>query len=323
VKSSSATGTITAEPAPPYRGRFAPSPTGPLHFGSLIAAVGSFLEARTRSGQWLVRIEDLDPPRERPGAAEQILRTLEALGLHWDGPVMRQSARAEAYEGVLRQLETRMMTFRCHCSRSALARLPENRERGSAEELFHPPGCVGHPGDADGASVRFRAADRPGCFDDRSLGRQSGNVARSSGDFVLKRRDGLYAYQLAVVVDDADQGITDIVRGADLLHSTPRQIQLQNALRIPRPGYMHLPLAVRPDGDKLSKSADAPGAGTAAPAMQISRVLAFLGQEPPEELGQARLAEVWAWAIEHWRPERFAGVRQREAGADILTVQGH
>ena len=312
AKSSSATATTgTAEAGRPYRGRFAPSPSGPLHFGSLVAAVGSFLEARSRRGEWLVRIEDLDPPRERPGAADDILATLDRCGLHWDGPVLRQSSRAAAYEAALAQLESAGGLRRCLCSRAQLAALPENQARAPGEELYHPPECLPVAADADPRPAwRLRAPDRDVTFVDRVQGRQCANVARTVGDFVLRRRDGLYAYQLAVVVDDAAQGITDVVRGADLLPSTARQIVLQEALALPRPGYMHLPIAVGDSGIKLSKSADAPALSRSSAAAQVVAALEFLRQAPPAGLGRALLAEVWQWAVAHWRPGLLAGVTQ-------------
>ena len=221
-------------PAPaPYRGRFAPSPTGPLHFGSLVAAVGSYLDARAHRGEWLVRIEDLDPPRTRPGAADCILAQLEAYGFEWDGPVLHQSSRFEAYGEAIARLAREGALRECSCSRSALAALPQNAARpaGTGEELFHPADCLPvNPTSALGHALRLRVPAGPVRFDDRSLGPQCVDVSASVGDFVLQRRDGLFAYQLAVVVDDATQGITDVVRGYDLLSSTARQVLLQRAL---------------------------------------------------------------------------------------------
>jgi glutamyl-Q tRNA(Asp) synthetase len=311
AKSSSATATTgTVEPERPYRGRFAPSPSGPLHFGSLIAAIGSFLEARARGGEWLVRIEDLDPPRERPGAADGILATLDRFELHWDGPVLRQSTRTAAYEAALEQLAASGALRPCLCSRAQLATLVENRRRPAGEELFHPPECIAPaPGPADIPAWRLRAPDRDIEFMDRVQGRQVCNVARTVGDFVLKRRDGLFAYQLAVVVDDGFQGITDVVRGADLLSSTARQVVLQQALGLPPATYMHLPIAVRNTGIKLSKSEDAPGLSRSSPTAQAVAALEFLRQAPPADLAHAPLAEVWQWAIAHWQPGQFTGLR--------------
>jgi len=320
AKSNSAIATTgTAESSGRYRGRFAPSPTGPLHFGSLIAAVGSFLEARTRGGEWLVRIEDLDPPRTRRGAADAILRTLERLGLNWDADVLHQSNRTDAYCAAFERLRAEGWLWPCRCSRAQLAALPANQARAMGEELVHPKKCL--PGSHRAAASpawRFRAPDLDVGFVDRVQGPQSQNVARAGGDFVVRRRDGLFAYQLAVVVDDADQGITDVVRGADLLDSTARQILLQQALQLPRPTYMHLPLAVDASGVKLSKSGDAPAVWHPAPSAPVVAALEFLRQDPPAELGRAPLDEVWAWAIEHWRPSRFSGMRSGAAPAAAL-----
>jgi len=313
AKSSSAIETTgTAEPLRPYRGRFAPTPSGPLHFGSLVAALASYLDARAHGGEWFVRIEDIDPPRERPGAADRILFDLERLGLHWDGPVLRQSTRGHAYQDAIERLLRQGLLRQCTCSRAALAALPENRARVSGEDLYHPAGCVGiAPGLAGRYALRFRVPDREVEFMDRTQGRQSGNVARTHGDFVLRRRDGLYAYQLAVVVDDAAQGILDIVRGMDLLTSTPRQILLQEALGYVRPSYMHVPLAVDESGRKLSKSADAPAAALAGPGVQLAAALEFLGQRPPADLCRAGAAEVLQWGVSNWQPRGFAGVTRR------------
>jgi glutamyl-Q tRNA(Asp) synthetase len=277
-----------------------------------VAAVGSYLDARAHEGEWLVRIEDLDPPRERPGMADQILRSLDQLGLHPDGPVLRQSSRSAAYDEALARLETLGLTRTCACSRSALAALPENRDRSPGEELFHPATCL-EPlvNAAPGTAIRCRAPDREIEFMDRSLGVCRINPAHAGGDFVLRRRDGQFAYQLAVVVDDAAQGITDVVRGADLLASTPRQRLLQEALGLPQPRYLHLPLAVDERGLKLSKSEDAPAVGLSAPAASIVAALEFLEQEPPADLARAGVDEVLQWGVAHWRPERFAGSAAR------------
>ena len=301
----------------PYRGRFAPSPSGPLHFGSLVAAVGSYLDARTHAGQWLVRIEDLDPPRTRPGAAGKILAELEAYGMEWDGPVLQQSSRSDFYAEAIACL-TRLHWLRaCTCTRSALARLPENESRpaGTGEELFHPAEClVVDAAHGPGQTLRLRVPAGAIAFDDRSLGPQSIDVAATTGDFVLQRRDGLYAYQLAVVVDDAAQGITDVVRGCDLLSSTARQLLLQRALGLPPVRYLHLPLAVDDRGLKLSKSAAAPAIdGRGGMAGQLVAVLDFLGQSPPAELTRAPLREIWDWARANWRVEGFAGCAARAA----------
>jgi glutamyl-Q tRNA(Asp) synthetase len=224
-----------------YRGRFAPSPTGPLHFGSLVAALGSYLDAKAHGGEWLVRIEDIDTPRTVPGAADDILRTLERFGLEWDGPVLYQSSRLEAYQAALERLSV----FPCGCSRKDVG----DRYPGTCRN--------GIQGRVDMPSWRFRVPDQIVSFEDRRMGPQHQNVHDYVGDFVLKRADGLFAYQLAVVVDDAYQGITDVVRGEDLLDSTARQILLQRALGLPQPRYMHLPVVLNEAGQKLSKQTGA------------------------------------------------------------------
>jgi glutamyl-Q tRNA(Asp) synthetase len=267
-----------------------------------------------------VRIEDLDPPRERPGAAAEILRTLEALEMHWDGPVLRQSQRKPAYAASLARLSQRNLLHACECTRSEIAAFPQNRARdaGATDELYHPGQCPVHrspDGRAPGQAWRLRVPRGFVSFDDRSLGSQSIDVAASVGNFVLRRRDGLFAYQLAVVVDDAHQGVTDVVRGCDLLTSTARQILLQQALGLPRPRYLHLPLAVDDRGRKLSKSGDAPAADRSTPTARLIAVLEFLGQSPPSALGGAPAGEVLDWARAHWRVAGFAG---RAAGTAPL-----
>jgi len=311
ARSSSATATtgIAEPPVGGYRGRFAPSPSGPLHFGSIVAAVGSFLEARTRGGQWLVRIEDLDPPRVRPGAADGILRCLERLQLHWDGAVLRQSERTGAYLDAQQRLQAADLLLPCRCSRARLESLAENRGRPAGDELFHPTNCAVATASGGAPAWRFRAPDRDVAFLDRVQGAHVENVARSCGAFVVRRRDGLFAYQLAVVVDDAAQGITDVVRGVDLLGSTARQILLQEALGLPRPTYMHLPLAVDASGVKLSKSDDATAATHSDPASLIVATLEFLRQSPPGDLARAGLEAVWTWALAHWQPRRFEALK--------------
>jgi glutamyl-Q tRNA(Asp) synthetase len=224
-----------------YRGRFAPSPTGPLHLGSLVAALGSYLDAKAHGGEWLVRMEDIDTPRTVPGAADDILRTLERFGLEWDGPVLYQSTRIGTYEAAFEDLRKRDLIFPCGCFRKDVV----NRYPGTCRH--------GIRGRLDTPSWRFRVSGEIVHFEDRRLGPQSQNVQEYVGDFVLKRADGLFAYQLAVVVDDAYQGITDVVRGEDLLDSTARQILLQRALGFPQPRYLHLPLVLNETGQKLSK----------------------------------------------------------------------
>ncbi len=281
-----------------YTGRFAPSPTGPLHFGSLLAALASCLEARQQDGQWLVRMEDIDPPREVAGAADLILHTLERYGFEWDGPVLFQSRRDEAYRAVLDDLRRNDMLYACRCSRR------ETLEAAAAANLvpgIYPGTCrsAGHAVDRPGA-LRVRADGAVIEFADRLQGTQRQNLEREVGDFVVRRADGLWAYQLAVVVDDADQGITDIVRGSDLLDSTPRQIHLQRLLGLSTPTYLHLPVAVNAAGEKLSKQTHAPALPMDNPLPPLWQALAFLGQQPPAELREGDVAALWRWALAHW-----------------------
>ena len=268
---------MPANPVPPataYRGRFAPSPTGDLHFGSLLAAFGSWLLARRAGGTWLVRMEDLDPPREVPGAAQRQLATLAAFGLLGDEPVVYQSTRGECYQAAVERLLAQGLAFECHCSRTALA----------ASGGIHRA-CVTRNQRVDPA-VRLRVRDGSVvAFDDLVHGRQSQDVAREVGDFVLRRADGYWAYQLAVVVDDAEQGITDVVRGADLLDSTPRQILLQRALGLPSPRYAHLPLVLGRDGRKLSKSDAAQPVDPLDPLPALHAAWRWLGQAPDALIG--------------------------------------
>jgi glutamyl-Q tRNA(Asp) synthetase len=279
-----------------YCGRFAPSPTGPLHFGSLIAALGSFLDARSVGGQWLVRIEDLDRCREVPGAADQILRTLEAFGLSWDGPVLYQSRRQGAYIDALETLRRNGYLYPCACSRLAA------RKRGlwGPEGPIYPGTCRNGlaPGTRE-RSLRLRTQSQKVTVTDRIRGVISQDLERDVGDFVLRRADGLVAYQLAVVVDDAWQGVTAVVRGADLLLSTPRQAYLQTLLGLPRPSYAHLPLAVDRQGRKLSKQLASRPLDPQRPAPALGAALRHLGQPVPQGTA-APATEILAWAIHHW-----------------------
>ncbi|HEX7044303.1 MAG TPA: tRNA glutamyl-Q(34) synthetase GluQRS [Burkholderiales bacterium] len=289
-----------------YRGRFAPSPTGPLHFGSLVAAVGSFLQARASGGEWLVRMEDIDPPREMPGAAEEILRTLERYGLVWDGEVMYQSRRAGAYADAIEQLRAVGALYACGCSRREIA---DSSVRG-IDGLIYPGTCrAGLPPGRDARALRVRTEGPRVAFDDRWQGRIECDLAREIGDFVVRRADGLIAYQLAVVVDDAAQGITEVVRGADLLYSTPRQLHLQRLLGLPPPRYAHLPVVVNAHGEKLSKQTGAEAVSHAPVVPLLRRVLLFLGQDAPEELELADVESFWRYAIAHWRAERVPARR--------------
>jgi glutamyl-Q tRNA(Asp) synthetase len=287
----------------PYRGRFAPSPSGPLHFGSLVAAVGSYLDARALGGEWLLRIEDVDSPRSVPGAADAILRTLDGFGLMWDGEVLVQSRRIDRYHAELCRLQLAGEVYPCACSRSEIA----GATIATAVDggLVYPGTC--RDGLAAGRAARawrMRVPDRVVAFSDRVQGAQAQNLARDVGDFVLLRADGQFAYQLAVVVDDADQRVNAVVRGADLLASTPRQIWLHQQLGVPTPSYAHLPLAVDASGHKLSKQTLAPAVDPARGSALLVEVLSFLGQSPPTALARAPLAEFWEWAITHWSMSR-------------------
>jgi glutamyl-Q tRNA(Asp) synthetase len=284
----------------PYIGRFAPSPTGPLHFGSLVAAVAGWLDARAAGGRWLVRMEDLDRPRCEPGAADTILHQLEAYGLHWDGAVLVQSQRDDAYAAALDTLQVLGAVYPCGCSRSQLAQASRNHEG----EIIYPGTCrLGLPPGAIARSWRVRVQDVSTYFHDRIQGDLQQNLAHDVGDFIVKRADGLFAYQLAVVVDDAFQGITHVVRGADLLWNTPRQIYLQELLRLPTPVYAHVPLITNAAGQKLSKQTLAPALPERGRGAVLAQALAALGHPPPAELEGAEPAELLAWASAHWQIE--------------------
>lgn len=307
------------QPAPIYRGRFAPSPTGPLHEGSLLTAVGSYLEAKSRGGEWLLRMEDLDPPREPLGAADDILRTLEAFGFEWDGPVAYQSRRQHLYQQALERLIDEGYAFACACTRKTIAAVA----RTGVDGPIYPGICrVGLPyvqtgqttlswPDQQNTSTSYLQTAAPArawrlrvpCqaigFNDPLQGECRQNLAGDIGDFILKRADGYWAYQLAVVVDDGEQGITDIVRGADLLTSTPRQIWLQHCLRLPLPRYVHLPLLVNAAGEKLSKQTLAPAISTADAPAQLRQALLRLGQLPDSTC--ETLDDLWQWALHNWR----------------------
>ena len=305
----------------PYRGRFAPSPTGPLHFGSLVAAVGSYAEARAQGGEWLVRMEDLDQTREVPGAAADILRTLEAFGFAWDGDILYQSQRAAAYGEALAHLQEQGLTFACNCSRRAIAAAgilgPEGplypgtcRSMGSqrpAQEVKSP------------IAIRLRVNSPPITFHDRVQGPVTQDLVAEVGDFVLRRADGLFAYQLAVVVDDAFQGITDIVRGADLIRSTPRQMLLHRLLGLPTPTYAHLPLARDRLGRKLSKSDAAAPVDPRNPLPALLQAWTFLGQ-PTLEKRRGTLASFWEQALTCWDLSRVPQCSQIPGSDEVWRL---
>ena len=286
-----------------YRGRFAPSPTGPLHAGSLVAALASWLDARAHQGTWLVRIEDVDKPRCVPGADAEILRQLAACGLLPDEPPEWQSRREALYQAALDRLVTGAQAYACACSRKdiALALMAQGRERERHADLVYPGTCRGGLHGKPARAWRFRVPEGTDAWTDRRLGVHLQDVAGEVGDFVLKRGDGLFAYQLAVVVDDADQGITHVVRGADLLGSTARQIHVQRLLGVPTPRYAHVPVAVNAAGQKLSKQTQAQPIVSSNASRALVGALQFLSQEPPAALASMSVEAVWEWALAHWR----------------------
>ncbi len=281
-------------------GRFAPSPTGPLHFGTLLAALGSYLLAKCSGGHWFLRIEDLDPPRVIPGSADAMLILLGQLGFEWDGEVAYQSNRYERYQQILEQLRSHGQVFDCSCTRrEILASAPHPGEEGP----IYPGTCRGGArGSRPECAVRLRVPDKTIQYCDRILGEQQQNLGKEIGDFVLHRVDGLFAYQLAVVVDDIDAGITQVVRGADLLSSTPRQIYLYQCLGVVSPDYFHLPLAFGYNGKKLSKRNGDIGLVTVENGSNMLwRALEFLGQSPPEELFNATPSKLLCWGLENFQ----------------------
>lgn len=292
-------------PSPdPYIGRFAPSPSGPLHFGSLLAAVASYLQARAHNGRWLVRIEDIDPPREQAGADRLILDALEAYGFEWDGPISYQSDSAALHQAAVDELLQRKLAYPCQCSRRMLADAPVG-PLGAIYPGTCRSGCSGND-----VAIRVRTDDKPIEFKDGLQGSLMQRLATESGDFVVKRRDGLIAYHLAVVADDHWQGISEVVRGVDLLDSTPRQIHLQRLLGFPTPDYLHIPVAINQDGKKLSKLTGASGISVNAPRPVLVTALAALRQAVSPELHTCALSEIWDWATTRWDPARLTGLRE-------------
>ena len=293
----------TAKP-PIYRGRFAPSPTGPLHFGSLLTAVAGYAQAKVNGGEWLIRIEDIDPPREQPEADKVILNALEAYGFEPDGPVTYQSAFAERHEHVVKDLINAGKAYPCSCSRRDLA----DASRGPLGTIY--PGTCRAGCDADEFAIRLRTTKGPIHFIDALQGFQSQRLQTESGDFVIKRRDGLIAYHLAVVIDDHDQGVSEIVRGIDLLDSTPLHIWVQQVLGLNQPSYAHIPVAVNLEGHKLSKLTGATGLSTDDPRPSLVAAVAALRQNPPSSLQSESIATIWDWTLEHWQLNRLTGLRE-------------
>jgi glutamyl-Q tRNA(Asp) synthetase len=310
LSASSETWTIVTGSSLPstgaYVGRFAPSPTGPLHFGSLIAAVASFLEARTRGGRWLLRIEDIDPPREQPGATQSILQAMESYGFEWDGSVIYQRDSRGSHDAALAKLLAAGSVYRCGCSRRDLGPVYAGTCRAGTE--------------AAETALRVRTNNTEISFVDELQGEQSQRLESEFGDFIVLRKDGLVAYQLAVVVDDHLQGVTDIVRGIDLMDSTPRQIWLQQMLAYPTPNYLHIPVAVNALEQKLSKSHGAGGVPFTDVSNTLHAALATLGQRPPPDLSVASVAEIWDWAIENWNIAVLSKQTQLPVAANVYRL---
>jgi glutamyl-Q tRNA(Asp) synthetase len=295
--------TARSSPKEAYIGRFAPSPTGPLHLGSLFTALASFLDAKSNQGKWLLRIDDLDTPRNKAGSVTDILTCLDAFGLHWDGDVYYQSQHLADYQDYLAELERNQLTYRCTCSRKTLA------EHSSGDDLddqhhVYPGFCkdktiateIPH-------AIRIKTESKPISFHDELQGLLCHNMAEKHGDFILKRKDGIIAYQFAVVVDDALQQVNHVVRGSDLLEETPKQIYLQQLLSLPTPAYKHVPIIIDQRGFKLSKQTLATAVDTKAPNKTLSDLLVLLKQNPPNDLNGASVMELLDWAIAHWQPE--------------------
>lgn len=294
-------------------GRFAPSPTGDLHLGSLLAAAGSYLDARQAGGRWLLRIDDLDTPRIVDGAEARILRTLEACGFEWDGAILHQRDRRDAYRAALDTLARKGASFECSCSRKDLLDTAGGRVAGGRA---YPGTCRQGPTRPGPTATRLRVPHGGLSFDDRIQGPQQW-ATRALGDVLIRRRDDIPAYQLAVVVDDAWQGVTDVVRGADLLDSTPWQIAIGQALGLAPPRYAHLPVLVEPNGAKLSKSRRAVPVDPGSARRFLHTALSLLGLNPPADLDGAPVGDLWAWALSRWTPERLRGVRTLPA-SEIL-----
>ena len=291
----------------PYIGRFAPSPSGPLHFGSLVAALASYLDAHANQGQWLVRMEDIDPPREQPGAADLILRTLEAYGMHWHSSVLFQSDRTKAYQEIIDDLFYQKQLYPCTCTRKKLA----------GQNGAYPGYCRDQtilPNESH--SLRLKCPNKLFVFQDRIQGKQSFELGKL-GDYILKRKDGLFAYQLAVCADDELQGVTHVVRGYDLIDSTPRQWHLQNVLGYRHPVYAHIPVITLSCGNKLSKQNHAPAIPLDDPAPVLVKAMRALGMKPSEDLSSSSVACVLEWGIKHWN------VHQVRSSHEILMSSLH
>ncbi len=289
-----------------YIGRFAPSPTGPLHFGSLLAATASFLDARAHRGKWLLRMEDLDKPREVAGAADDILRTLTAFGFQWDGEVVYQSQQIQRYQAILEDLKQQQLVYPCGCSRREIADIA----KAGSDGLIYPGTCRNGLHGKPERAWRLLVPDAVISVEDRIQSKIQQHTRRDVGDFILRRADGIFAYQLAVVADDAWQGVTHIVRGADLLKSTPRQVLLQRTLNYPTLKYAHLPVATDRSGQKLSKQNRAEPVKVEENGRVLCEVLALLGLQPPADLAASTLSDIWCWAIQHWQIDKVPRCRR-------------
>jgi glutamyl-Q tRNA(Asp) synthetase len=290
----------------PTIGRFAPSPTGPLHRGSIYTALAGFLQARSQQGLWLLRIDDLDTPRNVKGSADTILKTLEAFGLYWDGEVYYQSRHIDAYNDVISDLQSNKLIYPCTCSRKTLA----TGGSGQSQPDVYPGICRVRQALPDAPhALRIKTDNRIITFHDGLQGQVSHNLAEQDGDFIVKRKDRIIAYQFAVVIDDDLQRVNQIVRGFDLLDETPKQIYLQQLLGLNAPGYMHVPIIVDEQGYKLSKQTQAMAVDFTSPERVIFESLALLKQNPPLELREAPITELLSWAVEHWNPALLKNVR--------------
>ncbi len=283
-----------------YTGRFAPSPTGPLHLGSLYTALAGFLDARKHQGQWLLRIDDLDTPRNVDGAVNSIIHSLECFGLHWDQPIYYQSQSLQHYYSSIDKLVSEQHLYPCSCSRKSLA------ETIRQNPQVYPGFCRNKRIDQNKPhALRIKTHDSTLSFHDQLQGTVSQNLTQDSGDFIVKRKDQIIAYQFAVVIDDFQQNITHVVRGYDLLHSTPRQLFIQKLLGYSSPEYMHVPVIVNQQGKKLSKQTHAEAVNTKKPAETLFLLLSLLKQEPPDSLRKAKVTDILAWGIAHWNPQKL------------------
>lgn len=293
-----------------YRGRFAPTPSGDLHLGSLIAALASFLEARSQKGEWLVRIDDVDELRAIPGAADRILQTLDDYGLHWDGSVVHQSQRTETYADALSTLQKKAHCYPCFCSRKSISR----EAKMGTDGFVYPGNCRTHlsalPSNQEKTAIRLLTQEALVVWQDQLCGMQRQDLEHDFGDFVIWRKDGFCAYHLATAVDDAEQKITDVVRGRDLLFSTPRQIFLQDCLGFSHSTYCHLPLVVNGEGKKLSKQTQAPALQAHDASRELVKVLQFLEQMPPPKLEHESVPVVLQWALENWDLKKVSSNRE-------------